>query len=201
MLRDVDNGAGGNTTTFYYSFDAPTTDPQSVTWTQLGAAVVNAGTTSIFVSTANLQVGAHNNGGAGTIFNGQILSAYVYNGIGGTLAASFNASDTYAGVISFASVLTGEVYTVNGSASIQGNYDRRYLGSDDPKAILRWSDDGGFTWSNDHYASLGKTGQYKNRAIWRRLGQARDRIFEVEVTDPVIRNVISANLNASAGAH
>lgn len=71
----------------------------------------------------------------------------------------------------------------------------------DPQAILRWSDDGGFTWSSDHYAKLGKMGAYKNRAIWRQLGQARDRIFEVVVTDPVYRVVVSANLNAMAGAN
>ncbi len=71
----------------------------------------------------------------------------------------------------------------------------------DPQAMLTYSDDGGSTWSNQHWTSIGKVGKYKNRARWTRLGQARDRIFEVQVTDPVIRNVISANLNASAGAN
>lgn len=71
----------------------------------------------------------------------------------------------------------------------------------DPQAMLRWSDDGGSTWSNDHWASIGKVGKYKNRAIWRRLGQARDRIFEVVVTDPVFRVIVSAELNASVEAH
>ncbi len=70
-----------------------------------------------------------------------------------------------------------------------------------PQAILRFSDDGGFTWSNDRYVYLGRMGAYKNRAIWRQLGQARDRIFEVVVTDPVYRVVVSANLNATAGAY
>lgn len=70
----------------------------------------------------------------------------------------------------------------------------------DPQAVLTWSDDGGSTWSNQHWTSIGKVGKYKNRAIWRRLGQARDRIFEVQVTDPVFRTVVSANLNASPGA-
>ena len=68
-----------------------------------------------------------------------------------------------------------------------------------PKAMLRWSDDGGSTWSGEHWANIGRQGKYKNRAIWRRLGYARDRIFEVVVTDPVYAVVISANLNASVG--
>lgn len=70
-----------------------------------------------------------------------------------------------------------------------------------PQAMLIWSDDGGSTWSNQHWTFIGKVGKYKNRAIWRRLGTARDRIFEVQVTDPVNRVVISAELEASAGAH
>lgn len=70
-----------------------------------------------------------------------------------------------------------------------------------PQAMLKWSDDGGSTWSNEHWTTIGLVGKYKNRAIWRRLGWARDRIFEVAVTDPVYRTIISANLNASVGAH
>jgi hypothetical protein len=69
----------------------------------------------------------------------------------------------------------------------------------DPQAMLRWSNDGGSTWSNEHWTSIGKIGRYKNRAIWRRLGFSRDRIFEVVVTDPVKAVIISANLKASAG--
>ena len=45
---DVDNGASGNTVKFYTSTD-------NVTWTQLGADVVTAGTTSIFNSTSTTQ--------------------------------------------------------------------------------------------------------------------------------------------------
>ena len=69
----------------------------------------------------------------------------------------------------------------------------------DPQAMLRWSDDGGSTWSNEHWTTIGLTGSYKNRAIWRRLGQTRDRVFEVTVTDPIKAVIISANLKASQG--
>lgn len=70
---------------------------------------------------------------------------------------------------------------------------------EDPQAMLRWSNDGGSTWSNEHWTSIGKIGQYLNRAIWRRLGWSRDRIFEVAMTDPVKAVIVSANLKASAG--
>jgi hypothetical protein len=69
----------------------------------------------------------------------------------------------------------------------------------DPQAMLRWSDDGGFTWSNENWVTIGKQGQYFTRAMWRRLGFARDRIFEVVVTDPIKAVIVSANLKAEAG--
>ena len=69
----------------------------------------------------------------------------------------------------------------------------------DPQAMLRWSNDGGSTWSSEHWTTIGKIGRYKNRAIWRRLGSARDRVFEVVVSDPINAVIISANLKATAG--
>ena len=68
-----------------------------------------------------------------------------------------------------------------------------------PQAMLRWSDNGGSTWSNEHWTSIGLIGKYANRAIWRRLGWARDRVFEVSITDPVKAVIVSANLKSSAG--
>jgi len=69
----------------------------------------------------------------------------------------------------------------------------------DPQAMLRWSNDGGSTWSNEHWVTIGKIGQYANRALWRRLGYSRDRIFEVVISDPVKAVIVSAELKASAG--
>jgi hypothetical protein len=70
---------------------------------------------------------------------------------------------------------------------------------EDPQAMLRWSSDGGSTWSSEHWTTIGKIGKYTNRAIWRRLGTARDRIFEVSVSDPVKTVIVSANLKMTAG--
>jgi hypothetical protein len=66
-----------------------------------------------------------------------------------------------------------------------------------PQVMLRWSDDGGHTWSNEHWASLGKIGKYGHRAIWRRLGttlKIRDRVYEVSGTDPVKIAILGAEL-------
>ena len=69
-----------------------------------------------------------------------------------------------------------------------------------PKVMLRWSDDGGHTWSNEHWVETGKIGQYGRRAIWRRLGMTmklRDRVYEVSGTDPVKLTLLGAELRAS----
>ena len=67
--------------------------------------------------------------------------------------------------------------------------------------MLRWSNDGGSTWSNERWVGIGEQGKYQNRAIWRRLGYARDRVFEVVVTDPVKAVIVSADLMAEAGVN
>lgn len=82
--------------------------------------------------------------------------------------------------------------------AIAGQNSLATLGAN-PQAMLRWSNDGGSTWSNEHWTSIGVQGAYKNRAIWRRLGMARDRIFEVVVTDPIKAVIVAANLKAEAG--
>lgn len=68
----------------------------------------------------------------------------------------------------------------------------------DPQAMLRWSDDGGHTWSNEHWVTIGAVGAYRNRANWHRLGMSRDRIYEVSITDPVKRVMLGAELDAKA---
>jgi hypothetical protein len=69
-----------------------------------------------------------------------------------------------------------------------------------PQAMLRWSDDGGHTWSNEHWSSMGKIGQFGFRTFWRRLGMTqklRDRVYEVSGTDPVKIAIIGAELIVS----
>lgn len=70
----------------------------------------------------------------------------------------------------------------------------------DPQVMLRWSDDGGHTWSNEHWVSIGKIGEFYRRAIWRRLGMTmklRDRVYELSGTDPVKIAIVGAELIVS----
>ena len=101
-------------------------------------------------------------------------------------------------------IYLGDNYTIAASETFTIEPEKTYIlatqqpviltTTDNPQAMLRWSNDGGSTWSNEHWTSVGQLGKYRNRAIWRRLGTARDRIFEVSVSDPVNFVIISANL-------
>ena len=68
-----------------------------------------------------------------------------------------------------------------------------------PQAMLQFSDDGGHSWSNEKWTSVGAIGQTKFRAIWRRLGRSRDKIFKIRITDPVKTVWIGATLNEGVG--
>lgn len=66
-----------------------------------------------------------------------------------------------------------------------------------PLMMLRYSDDGGHTWSNEVTASLGLEGETYTRVLFRRLGatmKSRDRVYEISVTDPVALNIMGAEL-------
>jgi hypothetical protein len=54
-----------------------------------------------------------------------------------------------------------------------------------PQVMLRWSDDRGSTWSNTHVLDCGFAGEYTARAICRRLGRSRYRVYELTVSDPI----------------
>lgn len=70
---------------------------------------------------------------------------------------------------------------------------------DNPVCMLRFSDDGGRTWSNIKSANIGKIGEFKKRAIFRRLGYARNRVFEVTISDPVFVALVGAEIYLEMG--
>ena len=69
----------------------------------------------------------------------------------------------------------------------------------DPQIILQISDDGGFTWSNERSASLGKLGAYRTMVRWRRLGRSQNRTFRVICSEPVFVALVAADLEATNG--
>jgi hypothetical protein len=70
---------------------------------------------------------------------------------------------------------------------------------ENPQAMLRWSNDGGSTWSNEYWTSHWAYWTIPKPRYLAAFGYLRDRIFEVVVTDPVKCVIVSANLKASQG--
>jgi len=70
----------------------------------------------------------------------------------------------------------------------------------DPQAMLQFSDDGGYAWSNELWTTIGRIGERNSRVRWLRLGQSRDRVFKVTITDPIRRVITSASLDTTACA-
>jgi hypothetical protein len=62
----------------------------------------------------------------------------------------------------------------------------------DPQVILDWSDDGGHTWSNQHWKSLGKIGTFLTRVRWLQLGMSRNRVYRITVSDPIKTVILGA---------
>jgi len=69
-----------------------------------------------------------------------------------------------------------------------------------PQLMLRWSDDGGHTWTGKRQASMGRIGAYGTRVFFRALGMTvklRDRVYEISGTDPVKVAIMGAELQIS----
>ena len=66
----------------------------------------------------------------------------------------------------------------------------------DPQVGMRYSDDGGFTWSNQLFRSLGKIGKRTTRVVYNGLGVTgrTGRIWEVEASSAVIRSLMYASV-------
>ena len=69
-----------------------------------------------------------------------------------------------------------------------------------PRLVLRVSKDGGFTFGNPIYATMGKAGQYRWRARWQRLPYGRDLVFDVYCDEPTNVAFLSAWLSVETGS-
>jgi hypothetical protein len=67
----------------------------------------------------------------------------------------------------------------------------------DPRAMMRFSDDGGHTFGNEMWAPIGKIGQYKNRVVWPQLGSSRERVIEISCSDPIKQVWLGLRINST----
>lgn len=98
---------------FGHAGAASDAEPDGIFMIQTGGDVVTAGVTSIFASTAPLEIGSRNGGTAG-LFVGDILRCAVYAGLTATnKVADFDARDGRVNGNPFTSSRTGETYTLH----------------------------------------------------------------------------------------
>lgn len=113
ITLDVDNGASGNDVKFWWAADQAT---EPVSWTQLGSTVTTAGTTSIFDSTARVQLSGWEDGGSA--FAGKVYRGIVRNGIGGSTVLDINMPvDVPSGDRTSFTATTGQTVTVGRATS------------------------------------------------------------------------------------
>lgn len=62
----------------------------------------------------------------------------------------------------------------------------------DPKVMMSISRDGGHTYGAEMVRSFGPCGNYRARAVFNRLGRARDWVFKFRITDPVKVIIVAA---------
>lgn len=181
---DVDNGAAGCTVTFY------TSDTIAGSWTALGAAVTAAGTTSVHGGTSDVEIGTANEGQGWSIsftlenlfsadvdpFVGKVYGFELYDGIGGTLVADFDATAQDVGDTTWSDGLgTPNTWTLEASAEIS-DADYRFWGE------LTASPKGADGTSTDVYVDV----------------TASDLIGRMTDTSKPVRSAVFTNLTSSA---
>jgi hypothetical protein len=69
---------------------------------------------------------------------------------------------------------------------------------DDPQVMLRWSNTGTKTWSNQRTAGVGEQGQFNKRVKFERLGETGEdgRVFEISMSAAVVRGLTGGAINA-----
>ena len=67
----------------------------------------------------------------------------------------------------------------------------------DPEVMLRYSNDGGFTWGAERTRKIGKRGVYGTRVRWQDCGSGRDRVWEWSQSDPVPSRWFDAYVGAT----
>jgi hypothetical protein len=69
----------------------------------------------------------------------------------------------------------------------------------DPQVMMRYSPDGGHTWSSELSTTLGAIGEFNTKPSWNNLGDSRNMVFEFACSDPVAFNLIGLHADIQVG--
>lgn len=163
---DVNNGAGGNTSTFYYS------NSINGVWRQLGSPTTLTGTTSVFNGTAPLEVGSIEDiSDFGLV--GKMYAFQLWNGIDGVKAVDLDFSVAAPGDTTVTDN-TGFLWTARSTARLSNEHVRI------EGEVPAWPPERDLS-GNDRYTSIAPTG------IMRRLDAG------VKPIDSALLRFIKAN--------
>lgn len=102
-------------------------------------------------------------------------------------------------------LVSERIYTHLSDEDKRTRYNRLVIGAEpgvgnqtglgtDPVIEMRLSKDGALTWSQWYSAPLGKAGNFKNKARFRRLGVAEQMTFAIRISEPVKRAIVGSYL-------
>jgi hypothetical protein len=172
------------------STEAPTTlflaDPNGVVW---AVGVTDAG---------NLETGPGLSS-AGSVFINDpsgLTSWQVQVDVVGVLSTTPVGLGSYPQSYTLSSGKVRWILQVSNVGVLQTNFKENV--SRPPLINIRWSDDGAHSFSNEYAMSMGNTGEFSKRAIRRRLGRSRDRVYEYSGSDPIPYRLIATFLEVGA---
>ena len=181
----------------------------------------NATVANLSVSSYNLIFGARDSGGSfSNYLNGKIDEVFYWNdhnittgdiallvtGVSdpvvkfGTNTATVTTLSNQSIVATVPNINSG-VYSMtvtNADGASNGiDFTITSLSGSDPQMMIRWSNDRGYNWSNEHWRSMGKIGKMLTRVILRRLGISRNRVYEYRISDPVKIAIIGGSIEVT----
>lgn len=171
-----------------------------INFTRGGASWLYDGSTGAWSQMRSDGIGRHRAEMAVNYLNKTIIADHVtgklyrvdpdnYTENGATIVGELTSKHVFAGLERYAiSALQVDCETGVGLSTGQGVA---------PQIMLQISKDGGRTWSSEKWRSMGAIGKYLTRVRWNRLGQARDWVFRLKISDPVKRVITGAWITGS----
>lgn len=156
VTLDVNNGAAGHTVTWYH---APNI---AASWTQLGSAVVVAGTTSIKTNDAALRVGGNPGDGLHIPLPGKLYAYQLRNGLGGTIVANPAFTSQAVGATSFTDS-AGRLWSIGTGGRITNLWWRFH--GELASLPVRWDVSGHNVWAPVEAAGLFRRLRQGNRRL------------------------------------
>lgn len=92
-----------------------------------------------------------------------------------------------------------DVLVFHSALEVLMNVGSGTLTETNPKIMMRYSDDRGNTWSNEYWKDVGAMGKYETRVVWRKLGSAFTRQYELKITDAVEVAISTGFVRATPG--